>query len=282
MITILEAINRSAEYLVKKGIEDARVNAELLLCNILNCKKIYLYLNYDRPLSEDEVALYRNALKRRGDREPLQYINGKMEFYGLQFKVDKTVLIPRPETEILVEEVIKDNSDIALRILDIGTGSGNIAVSLKCNLPMAVITAIDISEEALKTAIENAELNSCSGIEFIKLDIMSESVNILDPYDVIVSNPPYISKYDFLKLEPELRVYEPGNALSDMSDGYLFYKRIITVSERLLKPGGKIYLEMGAGQSADIKDLLLKNNYKNITITKDYQSIDRVISGEKY
>jgi release factor glutamine methyltransferase len=145
-----------------------------------------------------------------------------------------------------------------------------------------VITAIDISEEALKTAIENAELNSCSGIEFIKLDIMSESVNILDPYDVIVSNPPYISKYDFLKLEPELRVYEPGNALSDMSDGYLFYKRIITVSERLLKPGGKIYLEMGAGQSADIKDLLLKNNYKNITITKDYQSIDRVISGEKY
>jgi release factor glutamine methyltransferase len=282
MLTILDAINRSAEYLEKKGIEDPRINAEILLCNILNCKKIFLYLNYDRPLTDDEVIIYRQVLKRRGEREPLQYITGKVEFYGLPFKVNSSVLIPRPETELLVEKVINDNKNTNIKILDIGTGSGNIAISLKYHLPLAEVTSVDKSEEALSVALSNAELNSCSGkIHFVKSDILSNEFESLNKYDIIVSNPPYISEEDYNKLEPELRVYEPKIALSDLGDGYLFYKRIIDVSDRLLNAKGKIYLEMGEGQSSAIKEFLVINNFNNIQITKDYQSIDRVISGEK-
>jgi release factor glutamine methyltransferase len=149
MLTILEAIRRSTEYLAKKGIEDARLNAELLLCSILKCKKLNLYLNYDRPLADEEVSVYREYLKRRSEREPLQYIVGEVEFYGLVFKVDKSVLIPRPETEILVEKIIEENKDRQVSILDIGTGSGNIAVALKYHLPSAEVTAVDKSEDAL-------------------------------------------------------------------------------------------------------------------------------------
>jgi release factor glutamine methyltransferase len=280
MLTILEAIRRSTEYLAKKGIEDARLNAELLLCSILKCKKLNLYLNYDRPLADEEVSVYREYLKRRSEREPLQYIVGEVEFYGLVFKVDKSVLIPRPETEILVEKIIEENKDRQVSILDIGTGSGNIAVALKYHLPSAEVTAVDKSEDALKTASHNAEMNSCK-VDFIRADIMTDDINILNTFDIIVSNPPYVAENEFAGLAPELRVFEPKMALSDMSDGYAFYRRILSLTDTLLEKEGKIYFEMGAGQSSAIKQLMLNNNFENIKVVKDYQQIDRVISGEK-
>jgi release factor glutamine methyltransferase len=277
MLTILEAINRSAEYLGKKGVDNPRSNAEQLLCSILHCKRLNLYLNFERPLSDDETIKYREVLKRRGEREPLQYIIGTVEFYGLEFTVDKSVLIPRPETEFLVEKVINDNKNKEIKVLDIGTGSGNIAITIKHHLPSAEVSALDKSKEALKIAELNAKKNNCM-IRFIEADIMSEETANLDKFDIIVSNPPYVSEEDFVNLEPELKVYEPKMALSDLSDGLSFYRRIINISNLLLNREGKIYLEMGAEQSSGIKDMM-KDNFTDVSIIKDYQMIDRVISG---
>jgi release factor glutamine methyltransferase len=282
MITILDALNKSSEYLTKKGVEDPRINAELLLCSILNCRKLNLYLNYDQPLSDEETGKYRELLKRRGNREPLQYITGTVEFYGITFKVNNTVLIPRPETELLVEKIINENSGRSLRILDIGTGSGNIAICLKSHLPLAEITSVDKSKEALATASLNAEYNSCSGkINFCNIDVWSDEILSLGKFDLIVSNPPYVSEVEYLKLPPELRLHEPKTALSDLSDGLTFYKRIAGLSGNMLNSGGKIYLEMGAGQAIAIQNIFIENNIHKISIIKDYQGIDRIISGEK-
>lgn len=281
MLTILNAVNLSAEYLEKKGIEDPKRNAELLLCKILNCNRLFLYLNFDRPLTEDETNTYRELIKRRAAREPLQYITGKVEFYGLELIVNNSVLIPRPETEILVEIIIKENKETGKKILDIGTGSGNIAIALAVNLPDAEITSIDKCSDALSVAEQNSILNNCKDrIRFLHKDIFAD-IPADREYDIIVSNPPYVSKTDFDDLQPELRIYEPRTALSDESDGLSFYKRIIEMSGELLADKGKIYFEMGQGQCLKVKELLLEYGYSDLKVTKDYQKIERVISGEK-
>ena len=281
-MTVLESINLSSEYLKNKGIESPRINAELLLAHILNCKKLNLYLSFEKPLSEEEIDKYRELLKRRSKFEPLQYIIGKVEFYGIDFKVNPSVLIPRQETEILVETIIKqyDKYD-KLKILDIGTGSGNIAVALAKNLENSFMTAIDISEEALKTANENALLNSVNNrIEFIKADFLKDEFTE-NGFDVVVSNPPYISIEEFETLQPELKEYEPKIALTDYNSGFLFYEIILTKSNHLMKPGGKLFFEVGKGQFSKVIELMANNNFQNIIVTKDYLNIERVISGEK-
>jgi release factor glutamine methyltransferase len=281
MITVLESINLSSEYLKHKGIESPRINAELLLAHILNCKRLNLYLSFEKPLTEEEIDKYRELLKRRSNFEPLQYIIGKVEFYGIDFKVNPSVLIPRQETEVLVETIIEqyDKYD-KLRILDIGTGSGNIAVSLAKYLDNSFITACDISEDALKTAKENAFLNSVnSRTEFIKIDFLKEEF-IRNDFDVVVSNPPYISMEEFETLSPELKKYEPRVALTDFYSGFHFYEIISSKSNYLLKSGGKLFFEVGKGQFSKVSEILKKNNFQNINIKKDYLNIERVISGE--
>ena len=282
MITVLESINLSAEYLKNKGIESPRINAELLLAHILNCKKLNLYLSFEKPLTEGELTKYRELLKRRSKFEPLQYIIGKVEFYGIDFKVNSSVLIPRQETEILIETIIEQYKKYDnLKILDIGTGSGNIAISLAKNLDNSFVTAIDISEDALKTASENALLNSINDkTEFIKVDFLKEEFNGKD-YDVVVSNPPYISMEEFETLSPELKEYEPQIALTDYYSGLMFYEIISQKSNYLLKPGGKLFFEIGKGQLSNVAEIMRNNNYQNITVNKDYLNIERVISGEK-
>jgi release factor glutamine methyltransferase len=300
MITVLESIRLSTEYLKNKGIESPRINAELLLANILNCKRLNLYLLFDRPLTDEEVVKYRELLKRRSKFEPLQYIVGDVEFYGLDFNVNPSVLIPRQETELLVEAIINIYKDAGqVNILDIGTGSGNIAVALAKNIAGSCITAVDISEDALKTAKENAALNSVEDkIEFICADFIKESVvpaytsNIsgqnvsrlaeaVSHYDVVVSNPPYISISDYETLRPELRNYEPKCALTDHDTGYLFYEVISCRAYKLLKPEGRLFFEVGKYQYTDVSRIMSENNFQDITIIKDYQSIERVISGIK-
>ena len=282
MITVLESINLSSEYLKNKGIESPRINAELLLAHILSCKRLNLYLSFEKPLTEEELQKYRELLRRRSKFEPLQYIIGKVEFYGIDFKVNPSVLIPRQETEILIETIIGqyDKHD-TLRILDIGTGSGNIAISLAKNLDNSVITALDISEEALKTANENALLNSVNDrTEFIRFDFLKEEFK-RNEFDVVVSNPPYIAIEEFETLRPELKEYEPKVALTDYNSGFLFYEIISNKSNHLLKPGGKLFFEVGKGQSSKVTEIMTKNNFQNINATKDYLNIERVISGEK-
>jgi release factor glutamine methyltransferase len=281
MLTVLEAIKLSADYLSKKNIDASRINAENLLAHVLKCKRLDLYLSFDRPLKEEEINDYRELIRRRGASEAVQYIIGTVEFYGLNFKVNPSVLIPRPETELLIEKILESlNKNDSLKILDIGTGSGNIAVSLAKHLPNAEIVAIDISDAAIQTAKENSELNNIDGqISFCKLDIISGNLQKNNNFDLIVSNPPYVSLKDYSGLSPELLNHEPRIALTDDNDGLNYYREISKKAKSLLEVGGKIFYEVGLGQSEEVKNLLMENNFNEIEIFKDYSNIDRVVKG---
>lgn len=281
MITVLEAIKLSTEYLEKKQVESPRTNAEILLADILHCKRLDLYLSFDKPLSENELNLYRESIKQRAMRIPLQYIVGYVEFFGLKINVNQNVLIPRPETELLVEKIINDFKSIKnLRILDIGSGSGNISLSLAKNLENSFVTGIDISDKAIEVAIDNAIKNSVANVEFKLLDIMTEEIFNQGKFDLIVSNPPYVSKNDYQTLEPELKVHEPRVALTDNADGLTFYNRIITIAKNILKQQGYLYFEIGKDQHEIIYGLMNQQNFNNIKIQKDYSGIERMIYGQ--
>ncbi|MFZ0455524.1 MAG: peptide chain release factor N(5)-glutamine methyltransferase [Ignavibacteriaceae bacterium] len=282
MLTVLESIKLSTDYLQKKGIESPRINAELLLANILNCKRLDLYLKFDQPLKEEEINMYREFISRRGKFEPLQYITGSVEFFGLEFKVNSSVLIPRPETEILVEAIIDSaGKEENVDILDIGTGSGNIAVSVAKNLPNSKISAIDISSDALLVAEKNAKLNSVEGrIDFMNDSILNGVIYAAKKYDIVVSNPPYISVEEFGNLQPELKVYEPRTALTDEGDGFSFFRIISSKTKNLLKDKGKLFFEVGKDQYKQVENILLENGFRNINIKRDYLNIERVIYGE--
>ncbi len=281
MLTVLDAINLSADYLKKKNIESPRINAEHLLSHVLKRKRLELYLSFDKPLNEDETNLYRELIRRRGTSEPLQYILGSVEFYGLEFRVTRDVLIPRPETEILVEKIIESfDKNSQLKILDIGTGSGNIAISLAKNFNNAEVTGIDVSGEALTIAKENSRLNDVNGnVKFGILDVLNQNITSEVKYDVIVSNPPYVSVKEYPDLRPELNVYEPRIALTDENDGLNFYRAISEKSKNILKKDGQIFFEIGQGQCEEIKNILERNKFSDIKIFKDYSDIERVITG---
>jgi len=282
MLTVLEAIQLSTTYLEKKGVESARTNAELLLADILNCKRLELYLSFDKPLKENELDIYREFIKKRGQRIPLQYILGYVDFYGYKFCVDQNVLIPRPETELLVEKIIEDNSaKDKLRILDIGCGSGNISLVLANKLTQAEVIGIDISEAALSNAEKNkSAIKENDNITFLQIDILNDSVEHLGKFDIIVSNPPYISLNDFNELEPELKNFEPRISLTDENDGLSFYRRIISLAKEILNTAGRIYFEVGKDQYKPISEMMLKTGFSNMKVIKDYSGIERIVFGE--
>lgn len=283
MITVLEAINLSTEYLKKKGVESARLNAELMLAHILNCKRLNLYLMFDRPLNDAEVNTYRDFLARRGKREPLQYVLGKTEFYNVILKTDSRALIPRPETELLVETILnfyKDKEE--LNFLDIGVGSGCITVALLKNLKEAKATAIDISENALNLTKENLKLNNIENqITLLKFNALEDDYSKLGKFDFVVSNPPYISKTEYENLQPELKNFEPIIALTDNEDGAKFYKIIIENSHHLLNPKGRLFFELNPSVSKKVEELLVANNFISINLIKDFNNHFRIIYGEK-
>jgi len=282
MITVLESIKLSTQFLTKKGIESPRANAEILLADILNCKRLDLYLLFDRPLTEIELQRYRDYLKKRSNFIPLQYILGKVEFYGLELSVNQSVLIPRPETELFVENIINQFSDKNnLSILDIGCGSGNISIALAVNLDPVKIIAADINGEALKIARINAKQhNVIEKINFVKHDILKEELNNFQKFDIIVSNPPYVSKEDFSSLQKEVRDFEPRSAVTDENDGYTFFKVIAEKASQNLKENGKLFFEIAEGQSDEVNQIMNANNFTNIEVIKDYQRIDRIVCGE--
>jgi len=282
MITVLESIKLSTQFLTEKGIESPRINAELLLADILKCKRLDLYLLFDRPLTELELQCYRDYLKSRSKFTPLQYILGKVEFYGLELSVNESVLIPRPETELLVENIIKHCSDKNKQsILDIGFGSGNICIALAVNLDPVKIFATDINDEALKIAVQNAQLhNVADKIKFVKHNILNDDLNSFQKFDIIVSNPPYVSKESFSSLQKEITDFEPRSAVTDEHDGYTFYRAIAKKASNNLNDKGKIFFEIAEGQRNEVVELLGENNFANIEVIKDYQRIDRIICGE--
>jgi len=282
MITVLESIKLSTDFLAGKGIESPRTNAELMLADIIECKRLDLYLLFDRPLNEIELQRYREYIKRRSGFEPLQYILGKVEFYGLELKVNKSVLIPRPETELLVENIINQFSkEKNLKILDIGCGSGNISIALAVHLDSTDIMTTDICEEALQLAQTNAEKHNVSNrIKFIHHDILKNDLNNFPMFDIIVSNPPYVSKESFSSLQREIKNFEPRNAVTDEDDGYTFYKTIANKASTRLTANGKLFFEIALGQSDEVRRILDQNHFINIKVIKDYQKIDRIVCGE--
>jgi len=282
MITVLESINLSAQYLAQKGIESSRINAELLLADILGCKRLDLYLSFDKPLGNQEIEKYRDYIRRRGNFEPLQYVTSKVDFYGIELRVNSSVLIPRPETELLVENILKVLSrDKESTILDIGCGSGNITIALAVNLAFSKFICTDTSNDALNVAKENTEKYFVAGrIKFEKHNILKEELNNFPQFDIIVSNPPYVSREDFKSLQKEIREFEPKSAVTDERDGYTFFREISRKSLNKLKEGGRLFFEIGEGQSEGVTEIMKENNFKNITVIKDYQNIDRIIFGE--
>lgn len=281
MITVLEAIRLSTEYLDKKKIDSPRINAELLLAHTIGCKRLDLYLAFDRPLTEPELNIYRGLIKRRASYEPLQYIIGTVEFYGLVFKVTPSVLIPRPETELLVEKIIKELSDKEqLNILEIGCGSGNIAISLAYHLKQAQIITTDISDAALNLAKENSQkLGVAERISFIRHNILTDDLLRFSMFDLVVSNPPYVSLQSYSSLQKEIMGFEPRLAVTDESDGLTFYRIISEKVSGNIKKGGKLFFEISHGQCDDVKSIMTKNNFSKIEVIKDYQNIERIVVG---
>lgn len=260
--------------------------AELLFTQIFNCDRVDLYLNKDLRLDRDKSSLISTALKRRFSGEPIQYILGKTEFMGLEFRVNRDVFIPRPETEILVEIVIKivhqctSASVHQLRILDIGTGSGCIAISLAKFLTNASITATDISNEALKIAKQNALLNNVE-VNFLQSNLFASYELRTMNYELIIGNPPYIPAADIDYLQPEIS-YEPRIALDGGRDGLDFYRKIINQAPDYLKEGGFLIMEMGFNQCMGIKGVFKSSGkFEIIEVIKDYNRIDRVIVARK-
>jgi release factor glutamine methyltransferase len=255
---------------------------EYILTHILNCSRADLYLN-KFPAEEKYTTELSRIMQRRKQGEPVQYITGSCEFMGLDFKVDDRVLIPRPETEILVEEAIKivQKESKAQNILDIGTGSGNICVSLAKYLPGCKITAVDISQAAIKLARQNAWLNLVEErIEFMVSDLFA-ALDASSSFDMIISNPPYISTEGMKDLPAEVR-YEPRLALEAGPEGLDFYRRIIEGCPAQLKKGGMVLLEMGYNQSGAIRKIFEQSgNFKILEIIRDYRDIERVIIAQK-
>ncbi len=277
--TIGTLIKRATEILRERGSKSPRLDAELLLTYSLGFKsRVELYTNFERPLTEEEVEAYRQLIIRRAKGKPVAYITGKKEFFGFEFKVEKGVLIPRPETELLVEVVyerIKNKE--SLKIVDVGTGSGCIAITL-CKLTGGKhrITAVDISEKALKVARENAQRLNCP-VEFKKSDLLSEVEGKLD---VVVSNPPYISLKD-KRVEKEVVKFEPAVALFAGETGLEVIERLIKEAGEKLKKGGFIALEFGQGQAGKVKELMERKGFTEVKIYRDLAGIERVATGVK-
>ncbi len=259
--------------------------AELLFTDILNCDRVSLYQNKKLYLGKAKSSLVSGVLKRRIHGEPLQYILGKTEFMGLEFKVTADVFIPRPETEILVETAVKLVSSVkcqvsSVNILDLGTGAGCIAISLAKFIPKAKITAIDISENAIKIAKQNALLNNVK-VNFLTSDLFSNYELRTTNYEMIIFNPPYIPTAEIETLQPEIQ-YEPRMALDGGKDGLNFYRRIINKAPRYLKKGGFLIMEMGFNQKDAIKNIFQKSGYFQIIESiKDYNNMDRSIIAKK-
>lgn len=282
LTTLLEILNYSADLLKQKGIKDARLNVELMLCEVLNCERMKLYLDFEKPLSMREITEFKQFLKRRLSNEPLQYILGKTNFYGYDIEVNKSVLIPRQETEILVEKVLDNvfgSKKDFVNIFEIGSGSGCISIALsgelsKKNIKHKIIS-IDRSPEAIGLANKNRLLNGIGDeVEFSICD-MFEFKNDSIKFDYIVSNPPYISEIEFKELDEEVRDFEPKIALTDESDGLKFYREILRLKKEVYTDA-KVFCEMAYNQSEKIQTLIQEYGFTDYKIYKDLSNIDRV------
>jgi release factor glutamine methyltransferase len=275
-VQILEVINKTVPFFEKHGLENPRLNIELLLAHVLQKRRLDLYLQFEQELDEATLARLRELVRRRAAGEPIQYVTGEAAFYGLTFAVNRDVLIPRPETELLVEAVVKRAKPDAT-ILDVGTGSGCIAVTLAKQLPAARIFAVDASAAALAVARANARRHGVEkNARFLQGDLLeafSDNVGA----DVIVSNPPYIARGDWATLPKEVRDFEPVPALVAGEDGLEVIRRLVKTAKRVLAASGLVALEIGAGQRAAVERLFRDHSYGAVEVMNDLQGHERVV-----
>jgi len=286
--TVLPVILRSAEYLVEKGVDRGRLDAELLLADALGVSRLDLYLQYDRPLAPEELDGFKQGLRRRGSREPLQYVMGTAAFRNLELKVDPRVLIPRPETEILVDEVMLAVPDLlsdsasALTALDLGTGSGAIALALATEGPFRRVVATDPSAAALEVARENARVLALDDRVDFREGALFEPLAEGETFSVVVSNPPYVPTSEASDLEPEVLDWEPGDALFAGPDGLAVLEPLIHGVAQYLSPGGVLALEAATAQIARILDLIGDAPHlTGATVAKDLAGRDRVVTARR-
>ena len=282
--TILKLIKWTTNYFSGKSINTPRLDAELLLAKILNMDRTRLYMNFDKPVLKTELSAFKELVKRRAKGEPVQYIIGYQEFWSIKMMVDPSVLIPRPDTELLVEEGTKEISrsfakEELIEILDIGTGSGALAIAFATVLKNAHVTAVDKSDKAVMMAKKNIE-NHClsSAITLLEGDLFDKLAE--KTFHLILSNPPYIPTKQLDNLQPEIKNYEPLSALDGGVDGLDYFKIIIPDSYDHIKSGGWLMVEHGEGQSEQVQDIFKKSGfYESIEAVKDLSGIYRVVKG---
>lgn len=273
-MTYREALNLGGEILSKADIADAKIDAWLLLQMVCKIDRSFYYLHMEEDLSEEQFSEYEIALKKRAEHVPLQYIVGETEFMGLKFRVNSSVLIPRQDTETLVEEALKAVKP-GMKILDLCTGSGCIIISILHNVSDVEGDATDISKQALNVAKENAKCNEVS-VNFERSDLFEQ---VKGTYDVIVSNPPYIKTEDLMGLMPEVKDFEPLEALDGKEDGLYFYRKITENIKEYLNPQGRVLLEIGCDQGEPVSGLLRDAGFWDVRIVKDLAGNERVVTG---
>jgi release factor glutamine methyltransferase len=282
---VVGLLKTTTDFFSEKQIDEARLSAELLLGHVLGLKRIDLYLNHERPVSASELGAFRECCRQRLQGRPVQYIAGEGFFYGNRFSVDERVLIPRPETELVLEHALERfglceaASGDEPSILDIGTGSGCIAETMALRLPGARVTAVDVSEEALQVASANAVAHGVADrIRFVKADMLDpqfpEAVG--GPFDLVVSNPPYIPEAEWACLQDEVRRYEPRLALV-APEGFEYYRSIAGMADSLVRKGGLLCFELHADGAAEVR-ALVEPSFTDILVMKDYGKLDRALS----
>ena len=274
---IIDILNWGEKYFKEKFFDNPRIEIETLLQHIIGCKKIDLYLQFENTVTPENLIILRGLIKRRVNREPTQYIISSSEFYGRKFFVNEDVLIPRPETEKLIDVSIdilsKKENPI---ILDVGTGSGCIGVTIALEIPFSSVIAIDISNSALSIAKKNADTYGLKNIQFINLDILSQDIN--HTADMLISNPPYISQEEIPDLMIDVKNFEPMVALTDNSDGLEFYRKFSNIIPQVVKKNGQIILEVGRGDHPErVKEIFSKAGYDNIKSVRDLNKDTRVL-----
>jgi release factor glutamine methyltransferase len=285
---VVELLKTTTEFFSGKQIDEARLSAELLLGHALGMKRLDLYLNHERPVSPSELESFRESCRQRLQGRPVQYIAGEAFFYGNRFTVDERVLIPRPETELVLEHGLEclTAGSVAYgetpAILDIGTGSGCIAITLALRLPGARLTAADISGDALQVAESNARaLGVSDRIRFIQADVLDPSFPdaVGGPFDMVISNPPYIPEAEWAGLQEEVRRYEPRLALV-ATEGFEYYRAITAMGPALVRTGGVLCFELHSDAAAGVR-ALCETAFSDIQVMKDYAGLDRALSGVK-
>ena len=274
MLTLLEALNKSVEFLKGKEVPNAKFDAECLFAYVLECKRLQLYLDFEKTIPEEALNKIRSLVVRRGKREPLQHILGEVEFCDIQLKTNKNALIPRPETQELIELIKNQLENTPEQIIDLGTGTGAIALSLAKLYPEAKVVAVDKSKNALELAKENAALNGLEKVEFIESDWFN-SIDEKIQFDLIISNPPYLTEEEYESAQAEVKEHEPKMALCSKDDGIADLVTLLTSGYTFLKKGGLIAFETGIQHHEKLSDMAKEIGYQSSKNHKDLSKRNR-------